>query len=123
MLRTLPQKVPLVRAAVAGVMIIKDEGEIMRKLYVGLPLIFILSGCTFYNVNDVGENTYEIKGHASSLKSKSAILEDMKKKATKVCDGEEFEILDPATHKINPNYTGGIANESQTMSIVVKCKS
>ena len=95
----------------------------MNKLLFLVPLFVSLSACTFYNVSEVEEGIYEIKGHASALKSKAAILENMKNKATKVCKGAEFDIVDPATGQVNKNYSDNIASTSQTVSMTIKCKS
>ena len=38
----------------------------MKKI---LLVPFFLSGCTYFNVNAIDENTYLISGHASVLKS------------------------------------------------------
>lgn len=90
----------------------------MKKI---IPLVFILTGCTFYNVNEVGEDTYRISGSASALKSRSAIIENIKNKATKVCGNDNYEFIDPATGWVNPNYSGNPANTSQTITMTVKC--
>ena len=90
----------------------------MKKI---IPLALILTGCTFYNVNEVGEDTYKISGSASALKSRSAIVENIKNKASKVCGDDDFEFVDQVTGRINPNYSGNPANTSQTITMTVKC--
>ena len=95
----------------------------MKKLVVLIPLVASLSACTFFNVNQLEKDTYQIKGHASALKSRTAIMENMKKKAVKVCKGNEFEIVEPGTGKVNKNYSGNRANTSQTVIMTIKCKS
>lgn len=86
-----------------------------------IPLFLILTGCTFYNVNEMGGDTYSISGSASVLKSRSAIIENIKNKAAKVCGNDNYEFIDPATGTVNPNYSGNLANTSQTITMTIKC--
>ena len=95
----------------------------MNKLILLIPFVVFLSACTFFNVNQLEEGTYEIKGHATALKREAIILKEMKKKAAKVCKGNGFDVVEPGTAKINKNYSGNPASTSRTVTLTVKCKS
>jgi hypothetical protein len=91
----------------------------MKKI---IPLCLVLTGCTFYNVNEVGVDTYRISGSASALKSRSAIIQNVKDKAASVCGNDNYEYIDESTGKVNPNYSGNVASTSQTITMTVRCK-
>ncbi|MTT50973.1 hypothetical protein F1529_00610 [Alcanivorax sp. VBW004] len=90
----------------------------MKKI---LLVPFFLTGCTYFNVNAVDENTYMIHGHASVLKSEEAVRKNIDDKAKKVCDGEGFEYVDEGAGQVNKNYSLNPAATSRTVSVKVKC--
>ncbi|MCK0154816.1 hypothetical protein MWU49_13935 [Alcanivorax sp. S6407] len=90
----------------------------MKKI---LLVPFFLSGCTYFNVNAIDENTYLISGHASVLKSEETVRKNIDDKAAKVCDGEGFEYVDDGEGQVNKNYSLNPAATSRTVSVKVRC--
>ncbi|MCG6464460.1 hypothetical protein K6U37_04380 [Vibrio parahaemolyticus] len=82
-----------------------------------------LTGCTAFNVWDQDDGSIVIIGHATVLKDRATVFEEVKEKAEKVCDGKGYDVVNPATGKIDPNYNPNVFASTQSVSMRIKCKN
>ncbi|MHC6529513.1 hypothetical protein [Vibrio proteolyticus] len=94
----------------------------IRQITIGC-FVLSLIGCTSFNVIDHDDGTHVIVGYATALKKHDVVLEEVKEKAENVCEGNGYEIIDPATGQINPNYNLNVFATSRAVSLRIKCNA
>jgi len=89
--------------------------------------VALISGCTFMNVNELGNNRYSVTSHGNIFHSKATLEKDIEEKAIKLCGADNYKIDGDSTmsktrYSVN---TGGVNAPSGENSLnrTIECSN
>jgi hypothetical protein len=98
----------------------------MKNCVVVLSLF--MSGCTFMNVQERGENRYEITSHGNMFHGRETLIKDIEEKAVKLCGAGNYEIvgnsgLDMTRYDVYHGGTTHTPSGANSLTRTVICKT